>query len=83
MSEQELIDLDFDKVTITHSESNNGYDYYYYQKELCSGLVLHSTDSIDVKDDHWVLKSFEIPAVEIKTKDHYMQFLEVMNNIIC
>lgn len=83
MSEQELVDLGFEMVYIMNQQSDNGYDYYYYQRELCSGLVLHSTDSIDVKDDHWVLKSFEIPAVEIKTKDHYMQFLEVMNNIIC
>jgi hypothetical protein len=83
MSEQELVDLGFEMVHIMNQQSDNGYDYYYYQKELCSGLILHSTDSIDVKDDHWVLKSFEIPAVEIKTKDHYMRFLEVMNNIIC
>lgn len=83
MSEQELVDLGFEMIHIKNEQSQNGYDYYYYQKELCSGLVLHSTDSIDVKDDHWVLKSFEIPAVEIRTKEHYMQFLEVMNNIIC
>jgi hypothetical protein len=83
MTEQELIDLSFEKVEITDHDSQNGYDYYYYYRELCSGVELHSTDNIDVKDDHWVLKSFDIPAVEIKTKEHYMQFLEVMNSIIC
>jgi len=83
MSEQELVDLGFEKVEITDDDSQNGYDYYYYQKEMCSGLVLHSTDNVDVKDNQWILKSFEIPAVEIKSKDHYLQFLEVMKNIIC
>jgi hypothetical protein len=83
MTEQELIDLDFERVEITDDESQNGYDYYYYHKELCSGIVLHSTDNIDVRDNQWTLRAFEIPAVEIKTVDHYMQFLQVMNNIIC
>jgi len=83
MTEQELIDLDFEKVEITDHDSQNGYDYYYYQKELCSGVELHSTDNIDVEDDYWVLKSFDIPAIEIKTTDHYLHFLEVMKNIIC
>ena len=83
MSEQELVDFGFEKVEITDDDSQNGYDYYYYQKEMCSGLVLHSTDNVDVKDNQWILKSFEIPAVQIKSKDHYLQFLEVMKNIIC
>jgi hypothetical protein len=83
MTEQELIDLDFEKVEITDHDSQNGYDYYYYQKELCSGVELHSTDNIDVEDDYWVLKSFDIPAIEIRSMEHYKQFLEVMNNIIC
>ena len=83
MTEEELIDLGFEKISITDDESQNGYDYYYYQKEMCSGVVLHSSDSIDTKGDNWTLKCFEIPAISISTKDHYDQFLEVMNNIIC
>lgn len=83
MTEKELIDLGFDRVDILDDESQNGYDYYYYQKELCSGVVLHSTDNIDVKDDKWVLNSFEIPALNIIDKEHYNQFLEIMGNITC
>jgi hypothetical protein len=83
MSEQELVDFGFEKIEITDDDSQNGYDYYYYQKEMCSGIVLHSTDNVDVEDDQWTLKAFEIPAIEIKTTDHYMHFLEVMKNIIC
>lgn len=83
MSEQELIDLDFQRVDILDEDSQNGYDYYYYQKELCSGVMLHSTDNIDVVDNNWSLKSFEIPALNITDREHYNQFLEIMNNITC
>jgi hypothetical protein len=83
MTEQELIDLDFQKVEITDTESQNGYDYYYYHKELCSGVLLHSTDNIDVVGDVWSLKSFEIPALNITERAHYDQFLEIMGNITC
>jgi len=83
MTENELVDLGFEKVEITNDESQNGYDYYYYQKELCSGVLLHSTDNIDVVDDKWSLKSFEIPALNITEKVHYEHFLEIIGNITC
>jgi len=83
MTEQELIDFGFEKVVITDEQSQNGYDYYYYQKELCSGLVLHSTDNLDVVDDKWELKSFDVPALYITNTTHYKQFLEIMDNITC
>ena len=83
MTEQELIDLGFEKVTITDDESQNGYDYYYYQKEMCSGLVLHSSDSVDTKGDNWILMCFEIPSINIVTRNHYDEFAMVMGNIIC
>ena len=83
MTEEDLIDLGFEKVDITNADSQNGYDYYYYQKELCSGVTMHSTDSIDVEDNNWVIKTFDIPAIEIRTREHYIQFLEIMGNITC
>jgi hypothetical protein len=83
MSEEELISLGFEKIEITNEISDNGYDYFYYQKELCNGIELHSTDNVDVVDDEWVLKSFDIPAIEIVLRDHYNQFLEIMGNITC
>ena len=30
MTEQELVDFGFDKVEVSDDESQNGYDYYYY-----------------------------------------------------
>lgn len=83
MTEEDLIDLGFEKMDIDNSDSQNGYDYYYYQKELCENIVLHSTDSIDAENNEWELMCWEIPAIRIKTKEHYMQFVEILNVIVC
>jgi hypothetical protein len=83
MTEAELIELDFEISIIENKESQNGYDYYYYHKELCDDLVLYSTDSTDVKDNNWTLKCYEIPSIRIKTMEHYLQFVEVLKNVIC
>ena len=39
MTEQELMDLDFEKVMVYDKESDNGYDYYYFRKHI-SGIYL-------------------------------------------
>jgi hypothetical protein len=83
MTEEQLLEFGFERIDILDDDSQNGFDYYYYHKDLCSGVSLHSTDSIDVKDDDWSLKSFDIPALNIKETMHYHQFLEIMNNITC
>ena len=36
MTEQELMDLDFEKVMVYDEESDNGYDYYYFRKQVGS-----------------------------------------------
>lgn len=79
MTEEELIDLGFEKVDITNDESQNGYDYYYYHKEVVSNLVLHSTDSDNVRDNYWQLKCFEIPSIQINTLEGYLRFINAVN----
>lgn len=83
MTEEELIDLGFEQVHIADAESQNGYDYYFYQKEVCDNIVLYSSDSIETKDNNWSVKCWDIPAIRIQSREHYMQFLEAVNNIIC
>lgn len=83
MTEEDLIDLGFEKVDILDDESQNGYDYYLYHKEVCSDVVLYSTDNIDVIDDNWTLKCHEIPSIRIRSMEHYLQFVEVLKNVVC
>ena len=40
MTEQELIDLDFEKVWVMDEESDNCYDYYYFRKQLLNDIWL-------------------------------------------
>ena len=40
MTEQELMDLDFEKVMEYDEESDNGYDYYYFYKQVGGSLYL-------------------------------------------
>lgn len=83
MTEQDLINEGFEKVIITNDESQNGFDYYYYQKEVCESIVLYSTDSIDVIDNNWQLRIFDVSAILISELEHYKQFIELMSNIVC
>ena len=53
MTEKELIEFGFKKEIIPDSESQNGYDYYYYTLEIIQDLVLVSSESDEIEDDEW------------------------------
>lgn len=42
MTEQELMDLDFEKVMVYDEESDNGYDYYYFRKKLIDNFIVQA-----------------------------------------
>jgi hypothetical protein len=54
MTEQEIINMGFEKVEVLNSESQNGYDYYYYIIDLMPGLSLH-TSCDDESSDEWLV----------------------------
>ena len=74
MTEQEVIDLEFDKIMVYDEESNNGYDYYYFRKELGGGISLigdvtltgtvyiasEESEALDIKDINVVKELIEI-----------------------
>lgn len=79
MTEQDLIDLGFIKVDINDSESQNGYDYHYYNLEVFDNLTLSSVDSDEVKDDQWFIYNLDWPLnFRITDKEQVIQFLEIL-----
>ena len=74
MTEQELMDLDFEKVMVYDEESNNGYDYYYFRKKLGSGISLigditltgtlyiasEESEALDIKDINLVKELIDV-----------------------
>jgi hypothetical protein len=69
MTEQDLIDLGFNKITVTDEESNNGYDYYYYSLNLMEGLELNSSDSDHSTTHGWEVRNYEWSTVTNISKE--------------
>jgi hypothetical protein len=69
MTEQDLIDLGFNKIIVTDEESNNGYDYYYYSLNLMEGLNLDSTDSDHSTTHTWEVRNYEWSTVKSISKE--------------
>jgi hypothetical protein len=65
MTEQEIIDAGFEREDVTHEESQNGYDYYYYKKKIGDEVVLISSDNDESGLDNWYVKNFDWPCVKI------------------
>lgn len=68
MTEEDLIDLGFEKVDVPDSESQNGYDYYYYKLKLMEDLVLVSSDSDTVRNNTWQVKNFDWLGANIRDR---------------
>ncbi len=85
MTEQDLIDLGFNKVEITDDESQNGYDYYYYVLDVFDNLALISTDSDLVQvEDQWFVGNFDWPDKKFKlqTKEEVLEFLHSVSHFV-
>jgi hypothetical protein len=83
MKENDLIDLGFNKVEVTNSESQNGYDYYYYTFEVFDNLTLISVDSDSVENEEWYVYNLDWPdEFRMHTKEHVIHFLESVNPLL-
>ena len=83
MTEEWLISEGFEKTVVPHSESGNGYDYYFYSKEICDDISLYTTDSDQVTNNDWTIKCWQIPSLMIKSLEHYYKFIDLLNVLIC
>ena len=66
MTEQDLIDLGFNKVEVLNEDSQNGYDYFYYVLNIFDNLSLISSANDRVKEKNdWTVTNFDWP-------DHFL-----------
>lgn len=79
MTETDLIDLGFKKVNVPDSESQNGYDYYYYTLKLMDDLVLVSNENDVAKDNKWEVKNFDWMGARIRDR-HSIEMLKKLTN---
>ena len=80
MTEKELIEFGFKKEIIPDSESQNGYDYYYYTLEIIQDLVLVSSESDEIEDDEWGV-FFSDSDCEIWDPKLLKELIDVFNKI--
>ena len=81
MTEQDLIELGFEKDIITDNESQNGFDYYYYKKEMYEGLSFLSHGSDEIIDNNWIIYNPDWLDVEIKDIEVLKELINVFSKI--
>jgi len=81
MTEKDLLAFGFNKEIIPDSESQNGYDYYYYTLEIIQDIVLISSESDEIgADGEWGV-FFSDSNCEIWDPKLLKELIDVFNKI--
>lgn len=80
MTEQELQEAGFERVFVPHSESQNGYDYHFYTKELWDDISLFADRKNP--EDHWCIECYQITGLKIKDISDFYIFANVLDKIM-
>jgi len=78
MTEKELMDLDFEKVWVMDEESDNGYDYYYFRKQI-GGSMFFAADDFNKTQELSVY--VEEPRLIIKDINLVKELIDVFSKI--
>ncbi len=76
MTEQELMDLDFEKVWVMREESDNKNDYYYFRKELIEDFTIEA-DYIEGELTAFVVE----PSFIVWNLQHLKELIDVFSKI--
>lgn len=60
ITEQELLEEEFERVDVPTEESGDEKDYYYYQLKLSEDVLLTSIESDMVTNGHWPVYWYDI-----------------------
>jgi len=78
MTEQELMDLDFEKVMVYDEESDNGYDYYYFRKQV-GGSIFLAADNLNKEGELRV--NIDDPGLVIRDINLVKELINVFSKI--
>jgi len=78
MTEQELMDLDFEKVMVYDEESDNGYDYYYFRKQIGGSMFL-AADTLNKEGELRV--NIDDPGLVIRDINLVKELINVFSKI--
>ena len=78
MTEKELMDLDFEKVMVYDEESDNGYDYYYFRKQIGGSMFL-AADNLNKEGELRV--NIDDPGLVIRDINLVKELIDVFSKI--
>jgi hypothetical protein len=83
MTEKDLIELGFDKVNVMHSESNNGYDYYYYNLNIIKGCSLTADNKAAPNEEgkEWVVVNYDWPHIKKIRKPEIIKLIRLLHQM--
>ena len=78
MTEKDLMDLDFEKVMVYDEESDNGYDYYYFRKQI-GGSMFFAADNFNKEGELRV--NIDDPGLVIRDINLVKELIDVFSKI--
>jgi hypothetical protein len=78
IEEQDLIDLDFEKIVVPIEESGGPVGYYYYTIDLLDGpykMCLISNSDDDAINEGWYIELFDFPYNRFKYLQELTDFI--------
>ena len=80
MTEQDLIDLGFEKQIVTKEQSGGPTDWHYYTYYFAKGFSLISQASDEVTNDKWFVEVFETDGkIEFTDLDLVKELISLIN----
>ena len=79
MTEQTLIDLNFERTDVTAEESGYETDWYYYTLTLGNHLCLISNDNTEADKDEWYVEVFEDETIRFTNSKDIRVLIDLIN----
>jgi hypothetical protein len=80
MTEQDLQEAGFERITVPNTESQNGYDYHFYTKELWDDVSLYA-DNKGISDS-WCIECYQLTNLKINYIEDFYAFVDVLDKIM-